>query len=85
MHDNYVIPKARPIFRVPDLSLPVTSDCTDIMELNDLGNLGVAVGKLTIQCSHVNVQCTSDLAAAILDLSLPVTSDSVGNMIDMSG
>ena len=31
---------------------------------------------------QVNVQCTPDLAAAILDLLLPVTSDNVDNMDD---
>ena len=38
----------------------------------------------TLSASQVNVQCTSDLAAAVLDLSLPVTSDSNDSMIDMS-
>ena len=35
-------------------------------------------------CPLVNGQCTSDLAAVILNVSLLVTSDSTDNMIDMS-
>ena len=58
-----------------DLSLPVTSDSTDNMDdksskLNDLGSLEVAIGVSTILCPQVNVQCASDLAVAILDVSL---------------
>ena len=46
-----------------DLSLPVTSYSTYNMddmssELNDLGNLEVAIGMSRIHGPHVNVQCT---------------------------
>ena len=72
-----------------DLSLPVTSDSTDNMddmssELNDLGNLEVAIGMSTIHFLQVNVQCTSDLVAAMLDLSLSGPSDSNDSRTDMS-
>ena len=71
-----------------DLSLPVTSDSIENMgmssELNDFGNLEAAIGMSTIYCPQVHVQCTSDLAAAMLDLSLPVTSDSNDSMTGMS-
>ena len=73
---------------ISDLSLPVTSDMTDNMdmysELNELGNLDGVIGMSTLPCPQVNVQCTSNLVVAILDLWLPVTSDSTDNMIDMS-
>ena len=71
-----------------DLSLPVTFDSTENMdmssELNGFENLEAAFEMSTIHCQQVNVQCTSDLAAAMLDLSLPVTSDSNDSMTDMS-
>ena len=72
-----------------DLAFPVISDSAENMddmssELNDLENLEAAIEMLTIHCPQVNVQCTSDLAAAMLDLSLPVTSDSNDSMTDMS-
>ena len=53
-------------------------------ELNELGTLEVAIGMSTIRCLQVNVQCTFYLAAAILDLSLPVTSGRTDSMNDMS-
>ena len=53
-------------------------------ELNDLGNLEVAIGIPTIPFPQVNVQCTSDLTDAILDLSLPDTSYSSHSIKDMS-
>ena len=46
-------------------------------KLNDLGNLEVVIGTSTIHCPQVNVQKTSNLAAAILDSALPVTPDSI--------
>ena len=39
-----------------------------------------SVGISTISCLQVNVRCSSDFAAAILDLLLPVISDSTGSM-----
>ena len=51
-------------------------------EWNDLGYFEVAIGMSTIHCPQVNVQFTSDLTAAILDLLLPVTSDNVDSMDD---
>ena len=61
------------------LSLPVSSDGIGSMDymssvLTDLGNLGVTLEFSTIQAY---IQCTSGLAAAILDLLLPITSDNV--------
>ena len=53
-------------------------------EWNDLGNLEAAIGMSTIHCPQVNVQRTSELAAAILDSALSVASDSNDSMIDMS-
>ena len=60
-----------------DLSLPVSSDITENMddmssELNDFETLEAAIGISTIHYLQVNVQCTSDLAATMLNLSLPV-------------
>ena len=43
-------------------------------ELGDIETMGVIV---TIQSLKAYLQCTSDLVAAILDLSLPVTSVSL--------
>ena len=53
-------------------------------KLNDLDNLGVDIGLLTILCPQVNVglQCTSNLAAAIVDSLLPVASDNVDRIDD---
>ena len=72
-----------------DLLLPVTPN--DIgsrnymsSELSDPGNIGVAVGISTIHSVQAYIQCTSDSAAAILDLLLPVTSGYVGSMYYMS-
>ena len=44
--------------------------------LDDLENVVVAIGISTTQSLKAYLQCTFDLAAAILDLKLPVTSDS---------
>ena len=72
-----------------DLSLPVTSHSTVNMddissELNDLGYLGLAFEILTIYGLQAYRQCTHGLAAAILDLPLPVTSDRIGIMLTFS-
>ena len=45
-----------------------------LSELSDIKTIGVI---LTIQNLQAYLQCTSDLAAAILDLSLPATSVSL--------
>jgi hypothetical protein len=62
-----------------DLSSPVTSDSTDNRDMsNDLGSVEVDIGISTIGGSQAYVKRTSGLAATILDLLLPVTSDNVG-------
>ena len=45
--------------------------------MSDLGNVGVAIGILTIHSLQAYLQCTQGLAAAILELPLPVTSDNL--------
>ena len=56
-----------------DLSLPFTSDGSDSMndlssKLSDFGTMWIVIEILTIHCLRVYIRCTSDLAAAILDL-----------------
>ena len=55
-----------------------STDSMDDMssEMNDLGNIGLAVRISMIHSLQVNIQCNSGFAAAILDVSLPVTFDS---------
>ena len=67
-----------------DLSLPVISHSIGSMvytpsELTDLGNIGVNIGISTVQAY---IQCASGLAATILDLLLPVTSNNVHGSVD---
>ena len=71
-------------------SLPVISDSTDNMidmssELSGLKNLRVVLGISTIYSLPAYIQCTQGLAATILDLTLPVTSDSLYRTLCLVG
>ena len=72
-----------------DLLLPVTPDNVgnrDYMssELSDFEIMGFAITISTVHSLQAYIWSTSGLAAAILDLLLPVTSDNVGSRDNMS-